>query len=116
MTNFFHKKGCSTDTNSARLEPLPIPLIKETYTGKSDGDYVKLKLHRYPTSGTLEIYEFMMSLFDHGNPEEFLLFVRNFEMTLAATGMLEMKAKVHYLRMLVRGGALRQFDLLSTYV
>ena len=33
-------------------------------------------------------------------------------MTLTETGMLEMDAKIQYLRMLVRGEALRQFDLL----
>ena len=81
-------------------------------TGKSDGDYVKLKLRRYPTSSMSELYEFRMSLFDYGNPEEFLLFVQNFQMNLAASGMLETEEKVNYLCTLVRGGALCQFDLL----
>ena len=48
-------------------------------TVNSDGDYVKLKLRRDPTSSILDLYEFMMSLFDHGEPEEFLLFVRNLQ-------------------------------------
>ena len=34
-------------------------------------------------------------------------------MTLAAIGTLEMEAKVQYLCTLVRGEALRQFDLVS---
>ena len=49
------------------------------------------------------IYEFRMSLFDHGDPEELLLFVRNFQMTIAATGMLETEEKVQYLCTLVCG-------------
>ena len=57
-----------------------------------------------------------MYLFDHGDPEEFLLFVCNFNMTLVATGTLEMGAKIQYLRTLVRGEVLRQFDLLSADV
>ena len=57
-------------------------------TGNSDGDYVKLKLRRDPTSSTSDLYEFMMSLFDHCEPEEFLLFVRNLQMTLADMGTL----------------------------
>ena len=77
-----------------------------------DGDYVKLILRRVPTSGTSDLYEFRMSLFDHGNPEEFLLFVKNFQMTLAPTGTFEIEVRVRYLRTLVRGEALRQFDLL----
>ena len=57
-----------------------------------------------------------MSLFDHGDPEEFLLFIKNFNMTLAATGTLDMDAKIHYLYTLVRGEELRQFELLSADV
>ena len=34
-----------------------------------------------------------MSLFGHGNPEEFLLFIRNFQITLVATGTLETEVK-----------------------
>ena len=47
-----------------------------------------------------------MSLFDNGDPEEFF-FVRNFNMTLAATGTLENGAKIQYLCTLVRGEVLR---------
>ena len=52
MKNVFHKTGWGTDTNPSHIEPPTIPLIKERYTGKSDGDYVKLKLCIYPTSST----------------------------------------------------------------
>ena len=85
-------------------------------TGRSDGDYIKLKLRRDPTSSTSDLYEFRMSLFDHGKPEEFLLFVRNFQTTLAATGTLETEAKVQYLCVIFLGEALHQFDLLSADV
>ena len=44
-------------------------------------------------------------------PDEFLLFLRKFSMNLAATGRLEMDAKIRYLHKLLRGEALRQFDL-----
>ena len=54
-----------------------------------------------------------MSLFDNGEPEEFLLFVCNFIMNLAASGMLEVGAKIQYLCTLFRGEALRKFDLFS---
>ena len=87
--------------------------MKETSTGKSDGDYVKLKLCRYPMSRMSDLYEFRMSLFDHGETEDFLLFVRNFQMTIAATGALGIEAKVQYRRTLVRGEATCQFDLVS---
>ena len=57
-----------------------------------------------------------MSLFLNGYPEEFLLFVCNFNMTLAASGTLEAGVKVQYLHTLVRGEVLHQFYLLSADV
>ena len=75
-------------------------------TGKSYGYYVQLKLRIDPTSSTSEIYEFMMSLFDHVKPDEFILLVWNFKMTLAATGIMETEAKIQYLITLVCGKAL----------
>ena len=112
MKNVLHKTVWCTDINPAHVEPPTIPLIKETPTGNSYGDYVKLKLCRDPTSSTLDLYGFRMSLFDHGDPGEFLLFVRNFKMTLASTGTLDMNVKVQYIFTLVRGKVLHQFYLL----
>ena len=57
-----------------------------------------------------------MYLFDHGDSEEVLLFIRNFKINLSVTCMMDMDAKIQYLCMLVRGEALRQFDLLSVDV
>ena len=54
-----------------------------------------------------------MYLFYQANPEEFLLFIRNFQMTLVSTGTLETEEKVQYICTLVHGEALRQFYLLS---
>ena len=112
MKNVFHKKGWNVDINSAHVEPLPITLVKEISTGKSYGDYVKLEFHRDPTSSTSNLYELLMYLFYHGELEEFLLFVQNFQMTLSATVTLETESRVQYLCKLVCGEALRQFELL----
>ena len=57
-----------------------------------------------------------MSLFGNGKQEEFLLFMRNFNMNLAASGAMDTGTKIKYLRTLVRGEALRQFDSLSADV
>ena len=62
-------KGWGKGTNIAHVDPPPIPLIKETYNGKSDGYYVKIKLSRNPTSSTLYHYEFRMSLFNDCEPK-----------------------------------------------
>ena len=94
MNNVSHKKGWGVDSDLAHVKPPQIPLVKETSTGKSDGDYVKLKMYRDPIYSMLDLYEFRMYLFDHGEPEEFLLFVQNFQTTLAVTGTLETESKV----------------------
>ena len=62
----------------------------------------------------MDLYGFRLSLFDHGESEDFLLFVQNFQMTLAATRTLETEANVQYLCTLVHGKVLRQFDLVSS--
>ena len=46
----------------------------------------------------------------YGKPEEFLFFVRNFNMTLNASGTLAANAELRYLHHLLHGEALRQFD------
>ena len=66
-----------------------------------------------PTSEKLYFYEFKTALFENGDLGEFLLLVRNSNTTLTASGILDMDAKVQYLRMLVRGETLRRFDSLS---
>ena len=49
---------------------------------------VKTKLRRDLTSKKYDLYEFKMALFDNGDPEEFLLFIRNFNTTLEASGKI----------------------------
>ena len=49
MSNVSSKKEWITGMNQPHVDPLPIPLIKENYNGKSDKYYVKLKLRRDPT-------------------------------------------------------------------
>ena len=95
------------------VDPPPINLIKEKHYGKSDKDFVKLKLRRDPTLHMSDLYEFKISLFENGEPEEFLLFVCNFNMTLAVSEMLKLGAKYQYLSNIFRREALRQFDSLS---
>ena len=102
--------------NQPHVEPLPITLIKEKHDGKSYTDFLKLKLRRDPKFSTSDLYEFKICLFDNVNPKEFFMFVRNFNMALAESVMLEADAKFQYLRTLFHREALRQFDSLSSYV
>ena len=93
MKNVSGKKGWMTGMSQPHVEPPQIPLMKENQDGKSDKDFVKLKLRRNPTSSMLDLCDFKISLLDNGEQEEFLLLVINFNITLAASGMLEADAK-----------------------
>ena len=53
-----------------------------------------------------------MALLDNGEPEEFLLFISNFNLTLETSGMLLDRVNFQYLCTLVSGEALLQFDTL----
>ena len=66
MKNVSIKKGWMTDVTQPHIDPPPIPLIKEKHDGKSDKDFVKLKLRRDPISLTLDLYEFKRSSFKNG--------------------------------------------------
>ena len=59
---------------------------------------------------------YLMALFDNGYPEEFLLFIGNFQMTLEASATIASGANIHYLCTLVRGEALVHIDMLSAEV
>ena len=74
----------------------------------------EIKFCSHHTSQKSDLYEFNMVLFYNGNPEESLLFISNFNMTLEASGTLAADVKVEYLCMLVHGESLRQFDAFSS--
>ena len=85
MKNVSRNKVWNSGVLQSHVEPPLIIIIKLTHNGKSDKAFVKLKLHRGHTSSTLDLYEFRIYLFDNGGPEEFLLFVCNFDMTLTVS-------------------------------
>ena len=95
------------------VDPSPIPFIKSNSDDKSDKYCVENKLHRDPTFPKLDLYGFKMALFDNSKPEEFFLFIRNFQMNFEVSGTLDAGAKIKYLRMLLNGKSLCQLDTLS---
>ena len=97
-------------------DPPLITLIKSKNDEKLEKDCVKITLRRDPTSANLELYELKMALFDIGEPEEFLLFIRNLQMDLEASRTPYAGVKIQYIRTLVNVEALRQLDMLSAEV
>ena len=113
MNKVSHKKKWNDWVVQQHVEPPPTTLIKNKHDDKSDKNFVKIKLRRYLTSEKSEIYEFKIYLQTMESRNSFL-FVRNFKMNLKDSGNLDLAAKDQYICMLIRGEALRHFDLLSS--
>ena len=94
MKKFSHNKKWNTWTAQVHVDPPPTTLIKSKNDNKSYKDFVKIKLRRDPTSENLDLYQLKMALFANGDPEEFLLFIRNFNMTPEASGTLKDGANI----------------------
>ena len=92
----------------------PTPIIKSKNNETSVKYCVKIKLRIDTMSQKLNLYKLKMAQFDNGKLEKFLLLIRNFNITLDASGTLVTSAKIQLLRTLVHGKALFQFDTLST--
>ena len=99
-----------------RVKPTPIPLTKINIDAKSDKNCVDIKLRRGLKEEMSDLYGFKMALFYNSELEDFLLFVRKFQMTLEAFRTLTAGAKNQRICMLVRGEALHQLDGFSVEV
>ena len=90
------------------IEPPPTPLINIKNDKKLDKYRVQQKIGTF-MSLTLPCVK-------NGNPDKFLLFVRNSQINLESSGTLATGAKIQYHRTIVSGEALRQLDMLSVEV
>ena len=112
MKNVSHIKNWNRGAVQLHVDTTPTTLIKTNKDKKLDKDCVK-KFHRDLTSEKPDIYELKTALFDNGKPEKFLLFVRNFQMTIEVSGKIASGSKIQYICTLVRGKYLRQLETLS---
>ena len=101
MKKLSHKKKWNAGLLHLQMMPPPNPLIKSNHYDSSNKDFVNINLLRDLMSEKSKSCEFKMALFHSGKPEEFLLFVCNFNRTLEASGTLEMAAKFQYICTLV---------------
>ena len=98
------------------VDPPPILQFKSNNDEKPETDCVKNKLHRDHTSEMSDLYEFEIDLFDHGEPEELMLFIRNLQITIKAPLTLTAGANIQYICTILCGEALHQIDTLYTEV
>ena len=88
INNVSHKKELNLGILQVHVGPFPIPPIKSNNDEKLDKYFVKITFRRDTTSEKSDLYEFKMTLFDNGDPAEFLLFISNFNMTLEVSATL----------------------------
>ena len=55
---------------------------------KSESYIIKTKFYRNTTSATLDVYEFKMVILQNGETESFPPLLRNFQMSLDASGAI----------------------------
>ena len=71
---------------------------------------------RDPTSEKLDTYEYKMALLKNDKLKEFFLFMYPFKNICNASGALIYNMKLKYIRNLLRGEELYQFDILGDQV
>ena len=94
MKNILHQENWNLGAVQVHMDPPQIPLNKIKNDDKLDKYCVKIKLHRDLISQKLKLYEIKMPLFDKGEPEEFLFFIRNSKVTLEELRTLVDSAKI----------------------
>ena len=116
MNNISHNKIWRTGALQIHMESTPIPLIKSKNDDKSDKDSEEINCISILLQKNSIFMKFKTPLFDKVDPEEFLLFVSNFQLTLKDSVALAASAKTKYLCTLLRGEALCQLDTLYVEV
>ena len=94
MKKFLHNKEWNAGKVQVNIDQPQVTLIKSTKDDKPDKYFVKMIFCRDLKSEKLDLYEFKMVLFDNGEPEEFLLFIWNFNMNLEASGTFKSGKKI----------------------
>ena len=103
MKNVSPKKKWNIGVVQVHMEPPLTPPDKSKHGDRLDRNFVNIKLRRDPMSENSDLYEFKMALFDNGDPGQFLLFVRNFNINPEASGTLKTAAKVKYRSIIICG-------------
>ena len=61
-----------------------------------------------------ETYEFKITIFENGAPEELLQFLTNGNKAIKVTGAMTAAVRINFLRTLLRVEALQEFDILAS--
>ena len=73
-------------------------------------------MRRHPASATSETYELKIKTFENGKPEELIQMMKDFNTATDRTGTTSDNGKIQFLRTMLRGEALREFDVITSQV
>ena len=105
--------GLSADMQVHTKSP-PIPLTKLEVDDDRTTHIINVNMRRNPSSAASKTYNVNMNTFDDGQPEEFLSHLRNFKIAIDGTRTTTPPGWIKYLRTMLRGQALREFDKLHS--
>ena len=91
----------------AQIVPPPIPLNKEHEEEEHAIHIIKANMRWDLVWTTFETYKFMMAVFENGQPEELLGFLKNFRKAIDGTGTTAVAGRINYLRTILCWEALR---------
>ena len=115
MKNFSHTNIWCTGSVQIHVDPPPITLIKSKNYMKKEKDSVKIISFRSYVGKSRHVW-IKNGLFDKDKLKDLLLFMRNFKITLDASGPLSENAKLQYLHTIIHGEAQYQFDTFCAQV
>ena len=102
--------GWLSSDMQACIDPPPILLIKLGVDYDRTTHIIKIRIN--PSSVASETYNVNMNTFDYCQPEEFLSLLRNYNIVTDGTGTTTPYGCINYLRMMLCGQALREYDKL----
>ena len=87
----------------SQIEPLPIPLINKETDNVSKCDIINIKVCWNPSDTDSETYKIKIVMFEHGQPEELLALMNNFNRAIDTTGTTLEAGRINYLPTILSG-------------
>ena len=85
------------------INPSNIPLSIQEQPEVNYCNTIKVKMRRNPSSVGLETYEFKMTIFENGKPEELFQFLKNFKNLIDGMGTISVVGSIYLLCELLSG-------------
>ena len=100
----------------ARINTPPIPPIKTISENLEEYNIIKINMRQDLASATSNTYELKVQTLENGKPEEFLKMMKEFKTTTDRTGTTPATSKFQFIRAMLRGDYLREFDVIASQV